>query len=183
MQNTTWFLSLLLTVLLAIAPVPAFGATTTKMSYGTNNQSITCTLTSVTNGTQWGCAAVDNTTNLFLDVLVFIKIKTAASATSATGFLNIYAYGTADGGTTYSDTVTGTNASQTLTNPVNVKLIGVCNAVANSTTYNCGPFPVSVAFSGTLPDHWGIVVENKTGATLDASVGSAWYQGIYAQNL
>ncbi len=182
-MKNKWFYSLLLTMLLVLGPITASGATTTKMQYGANNQAITCTLTSVTNNTQWGCAAIDNTTNLYLDVFVFVKIKTNASGTSATGFLNIYAYGTADGGTTYSDGVTGTNASQTLTNPPNVKLVGLCNAVANSTTYSCGPFTIAQVFGGVLPDHWGIIIENKTGATLDASVGSTWYQGIYLQNV
>jgi hypothetical protein len=32
-----------------------------------------------------------------------------------------------------------------------------------------------------LPDHWGIFVVNFTGQTLDASVGSAWYQGVEQQ--
>ena len=166
--------------LAAVLPGEAY-ASTVKMVYGTNNQAISITLTSLANNGQQGSLAVDNSTNLYLDAIVFIKVKTNAAGTSATGYVNIYAYGSADGGTTYSDGVTGTNAAQTLTNPPNVKLIGVCNAVANAATYSCGPFAVSPAFSGTLPDHWGIVVENKTGAALDASVGSAWYQGAQAQ--
>jgi hypothetical protein len=144
--------------------------------YGTSNQSITCTITSLANNGQRGSAAIDNSTNLFLDALVFVKVKTSTS--SATGTVNVYAYGTADGGTTYSDGVTGTDAGQTLTVPPNVRLIGVINAVANTTTYSAGPFSVASAFGGVMPDHWGIVVENKTGATLDASVGSSWYQGV-----
>jgi len=149
--------------------------------YGTNNQAITCTITSLANNGQRGSLAVDNTSNTFLDALVFIKIKTNASGTSATGYVNVYAYGTADGGTTYSDGVTGSDAGQTLTSPPNLRLIGIVNCVANATTYNGGPFAVALAFGGVLSDHWGIVVENKTGATLDASVGSAWYQGAETQ--
>jgi hypothetical protein len=121
---------------------------------------------------------VDNTTNLFLDVLVFVKVKSAASSTSGTGYVNVYAFGTADGGTTYSDSAGASDAAITLTSPPNMRLIGIVNVVANSTTYNAGPFSVAGAFDGILPDHWGIVIENKTAATLDASVGSAWYQGI-----
>ena len=156
---------------------------TIKQLYGTSNQSITCTLTSLANNGQQGSAAIDNTTNLFLDALVFVKIKTNAASTSASGIVNVYAYGTADGGTTYTDSVTGTNASQTLTSPPNVRLIGVINAVANSVTYNGGPFSVAAAFGGLLPDHWGIVVENQSGNTLDAAVGSSWYQGVQRQTV
>lgn len=158
-------------------------ASTVKSSYGSSNQAITCTITSLANNGQRGSAAIDNSSNLFLDALVFVKVKSNASGTGATGTVNVYAYGTADGGTTYSDGVSGTDAGQTLTAPANLRLIGTINVVANSTSYWGGPFSVAQAFGGILPDHWGIVVENKTSATLDASIGSAWYQGILAQTV
>jgi len=151
---------------------------TVKALYGTSNQSITCTLTSLANNGQQGSLAIDNTSNLFLDAFVQLKIKTASSAVAATGSINVYAYGTADGGSDYSDAVTGTNASQTLTSPPNLRLIGVINANVVSTTYVGGPFSVAAAFGGVLPDHWGIVVENKTGAAFDGTVASAWWQGL-----
>ncbi len=155
-------------------------ATTFKSQYGSSNQAITCTITSLANNGQRSAAAVDNTSNLYLDALVQVIIKSNASGTSATGYVNVYAYGTADGGTTYPDG-TGTNTGVTLTSPPNLRLIGVINVVANATTYNSEPMSVKAAFNGVLPDHWGIVIENKTGATLDASVGSAFYQGVYEQ--
>lgn len=151
---------------------------TVKSNYGTSNQTITCTFTSLANNGQRQSTAVDNTSNLFLDALVFVKVKSASASTSSTGFVNVYAFGTTDGGTTYSDSAGASDAGITLTAPPNMRLIGVVNVVANSTTYNAGPFSVAAAFGGILPDHWGIVIENKTAATLDASVGSAWYQGI-----
>lgn len=154
---------------------------TIQSKYGSNNQIITCTLTSLANNGQRGSAAIDNTSNLFLDALVFLKIKSGGSGTSASGYVNVYAYGTADGGTTYSDGVTGTDAGQTLTSPPNLRLIGVINMVANSTTYDGGPFSVAAAFGGIFPDHWGIVVENKSGGTFDGTTASAWYQGVEAQ--
>jgi hypothetical protein len=151
---------------------------TVSTLYGTNNQAISCTITSLANNGQRGSASVDNTSNKFLDVLVQVKVKSAAASTSTLGTVNVYAYGTADGGSDYTDGVGGTDAGVTLTNPPNVRIIGVINVVANSTTYVGGPFSVAAAFGGILPDHWGIVVENKSAATLDGSVGSAWYQGI-----
>jgi hypothetical protein len=150
-----------------------------KSAYGSTNQTITCTITSLANNGQRGSTAIDNTSNLFLDALVEVKVKSAASSTSANGYVNVYAYGTADGGTNYSDGITGSDSNATLTVPPNVVLIGRINVVANSATYIGGPFSVASAFGGVLPDHWGIVIENKTGATLDASIGSSWYQGIF----
>lgn len=156
-----------------------------KAAYGSNNQAITITLTSLANasgtyGAGRASTAVDNSTNDFLDALVFVKIKTSASALANDKAVYVYAYGTSDGGSSYSDGITGTDAAFTATNPPNVRLLGVINAVATSTTYVGGPFSVAQAFGGQLPDHWGIYVVNFTGQSLDASVGSAWYQGVYA---
>lgn len=156
---------------------------TLKLLYGTSGVAITCTITSLTNTSQRQSTAVDNTTNLYLDALVQVKVKTNAAGTSATGFIVVYAYGTTDGGTTYDDTVTGTDGSVTLTAPPNLRRIGTINCVANATTYIGPTMSVASAFGGVLPDHWGIVVENQTGATLDASVGAAQYRGINGQGV
>jgi hypothetical protein len=154
---------------------------TVKALYGTSNQTITCTLTSLGSGSAQQSTAVSNATNLYLDVLVFVQVKTNSSGTSTTGSVLVYAYGTADGGTTYSDGMTGSNGSATPTNPPNLPLLGVINTVANAATYDGGPFSLRAAFNGVLPDHWGIVVVNNSGAALDASVGGAWYQGYQEQ--
>ena len=156
---------------------------TIKNLYGPSTQAITCTITALINGAQRSSLAVDNTTNLFLDALVVVKVRSAASG--ASGIVNVYAYGTADGGTTYGggEAGMGTDAVVTLATFPNIRLIGIINVVANSTTYVGGPFSVAQAFGGSLPAGWGIVVENKTGASFDASVGNCWYQGISAQAL
>lgn len=150
------------------------------IAYGPNNQAITCTFTSLANNGQRGSAAIDNTSNLFLDALVQVKVK-SGSGTSSTGFVNVYAYGTADNGGDYSDGVGGTDAGVTLTVPPNAKRIGMINVVASSAIYVSSPMSVAQAFGGVLPAKWGIIIENKTGGTLDGSTGSAWYQGIYNQ--
>lgn len=149
-----------------------------ETNYGTNGQSITCTLASLANNGQRQSTAVTNT--LYDDVLVQVKIKTGTSGVSATGIVNIYAYGTVDNGTTYGDTVTGTDGAVTLTSPPNLRLIGTINAVANATTYKSNPMSLVTAFDGRVPQKWGIVVENKTGAALDSTAGnfSSLYQGI-----
>jgi hypothetical protein len=150
-----------------------------KEAFGSNNQAITCTLTSLASNGQRQSTAIDNTSNLFLDALVFLKIKSNAAGVSTTGFINVYAYGTSDGGTNYSDGASGTDGAITLTAPPNMRLIGVINVVANAVSYSGGPFSIAQAFGGILPDHWGIVVENKSGAAFDGSIASAWYQGVY----
>src|SRR6266446_1905019 len=153
-----------------------------KNKYGSNNQPITCTLASLANNAQQSAAAIDNTANVFIDALVQIQIKSGASGVSATGYVNVYAYGTVDGGTTYGEGA-GTDTGITLTAPPNVRLVGVLNVVANATTYKSNPMSVAAAFGGVLPDPWGIIVENKTGAALDGTEGNhlKLFQGVYAQ--
>ena len=155
---------------------------TQKLVYRANNQAITITLASLANNGQRSSLAIDNTTNLDLDAMVVLKVKSGASSVSATGYVNIYAYGSADAGSTYPEGA-GTDAGVTLTAPPNLKLIGVLNVVANATSYQSEPMSVASAFNGVLPDHWGIVVENKTGAALDATEGNhaKFFEAIQAQ--
>ncbi len=145
---------------------------TRKISYPANNQAITITLASLANNGVRASTALDNTSNLDLDTMLVIKIKTGASAVSATGYVNVYVYGSADGGTSYSDGVTGSDAGYTPTAPPNQRRLFSLNAVANATTYESDPWSVAQAFGGQLPDHWGILIENKTGAALDSTEGN-----------
>lgn len=154
---------------------------TTNIDYGTNGQTITITLASLANAGQRESTAIDNTTNKYLDALVMLKMKThASSASTGDKAIYVYAYGTVDNGTTYTDTATGSDAAITLTSPPNMRLLGVINAPTAATTYKGGPWSVAAVFGGILPAKWGIVVENKTGFSLDATGGSfvAQYQGI-----
>lgn len=152
-----------------------------KTAYGTNGQTITCTLASLANNGARESTVIDNSSNKYLDALVALQITTGGSGTSTTGYVNVFAYGTVNNGTDYSGTATGSDAGITLTSPPNVRLIGIINCVANSTAYDAGPFSVAAAFGGVLPEKWGIIVENKTGGTLDSTEGNhkKLYQGIY----
>ena len=167
-----------LSMILLMAPVA--DASTTKVGYGTSNQTITITITSLANNALRQSTVVDNSSNLFLDALVMCKAKSNAASTTATGYVAIYGYGTADGGTTYDGGATGSDAAYTVdVTPPNLVLIGILNLNANATTV-ARTFTVATAFGGQLPQKWGIIVQNVTGNTLDASIGSCWYQGVNA---
>lgn len=155
-----------------------------KEKFGTNGQTLTCTLASLANNGARQSTEVDNGTNLFLDVLVMLKVKTGASGTTSTGYVNVYAYATVDQGTTRTESAGATDAAITLTVPPNAILIGRINCVANATTYIGGPFSVASAFGGVLPERWGIIVENKTGGALDSTEGNhaKLYQGVLGQS-
>lgn len=154
---------------------------TINQLFGTSNQTITLTIASLANGSARECTAVDNTTNLFMDVKLQLKVKTNAAGTSATGAVNFFAYATADGGTTYSGGATGTDAAYS-NNKDALIYLGSLPTIANATTY-VGIFNLSRAFGyGGIPAKWGIVIDNQSGAALDSTAGnhSAVYQGINA---
>lgn len=144
-------------------------------------QSVNCSFSSLASGAYRCSASIDNTATLYIEALVTVSASTPVSGTSSTGVINLYAYGTNTAGANWTDNVPATDSLVTLTNPTNCRLIGVVNANVNNTNYVGGPFSVSPAFGGMLADHWGLVVQNVTGATLAASGCSISFQGVQAQ--
>lgn len=154
-----------------------------QAKYGSNGQAVVVTLASLANGSARQSDAIDNSSNLFIDALVQFKIKTGASGVVSSGYINVYAFASNNGGTDYTENAGALDAAITLTVPPNARLIGTISLVANATTYKGGPFSVAAAFGGILPQRWGIIIENKTGGALDATEGNhtKTYQGVYAQ--
>jgi len=152
--------------------------------YGTSGQAITITLASLANAAARASTVISNTTNLYDDVLLFVKITTGASGVSSTGYVNIFGYGTVDNGSTYPEGITGTDAAVTLTTPPNLVILAQINANTNGATKTYGPFSFCRQYGvDRLPSSWGIVVVNNTGATFNATAGnfSVQYQGINGQ--
>jgi hypothetical protein len=155
---------------------------TLKALYGSVNQAITITLTSLANQAYRQSASVDNSSNLFLDALVTVKVKGNSSGVSGTGYVTVFAYGSTDG-SSFDGSASGTDAAYTPpSTPPNLAYLGTVNITGNSVV-DQRTFSIAQGFGGTLPQAWGIIVYNSTGAALDASVGSAWYQGIQAQTV
>jgi hypothetical protein len=75
-------------------------------------------------------AAVDNTVNQFIDVGVVLNIKTGAPGVSATGYVQVYACGTVDGGANYTGGASGANAAGHQTNIARLSMSGTgCGSV------------------------------------------------------
>jgi len=136
------------------------------------SNTITCTLGGLANGSSRQSTAISNATTEAFDVGVIALISTGAGP-STTGTVNIYAYGSPNAGTNYTDGVTGVDAAFTPNNPTNLKLIGLVSAVSGNVKPYGGPFSVASAF-GYLPGSWGIVVTNNSGASLAS--GSLIYE-------
>jgi hypothetical protein len=115
-----------------------------------------------------------------MDVRLAVEVKTNAAGTSATGAVNVFVYGTADTSTPiYDGGCTGSDAAYT-GNKDQLKFVGSLPTIANSTTYDMSWNLSRVFGTNGIPAKWGIVIDNQSGATLDASVGKAFYQGINA---
>ena len=156
-----------------------------KSKYGASGQTISITINSLANDAKRQSTAIDNATNCFLDALVQLKIATNTTAAS-TGdkCVYVYAYGTTDGGTSYSGNASGSDGAFG-TDPQaleNCRLIGAIHAPTQNKIYESDLMSVASAFGGLLPARWGIIVHNQTGQTLKSSDCSAFYQGIYTQS-
>ncbi len=156
-----------------------------KAKYGSYNQAITITINNLVNDAKRESTAVDNSANCFLDALVQVKIATN-TAVDSTGdkSVYVYAYGTTDGGATYSGNASGSDASfgtdpQQLSN---CKLIGMVYAPTQNKIYDSDPMSIASAFGGLVPQYWGIIIHNKTGQTLKNGDCSAFYQGMCIQS-
>ena len=145
-----------------------------KVAYGTST-AITCTLASLASSSSAGrgCAAVDNTSNLFDDALVTVAVKTSSSALANDKACYIYVYGSEDA-TNYNGSsaeAEGTDAAVTLDSPTNLLGPVVLACPATSTTYKT-VFAIAQFFGGNMPRKWGVVVQNYTGQALDSTEGN-----------
>ena len=162
---------------------------TIKTQYGTEAQAITITLASLAAsvvGVGRESTFISNLTDLFLDVLVVLRIKTGAVTPTSEKKVYVFAWGSVNVATPiYPDTVTGVDAGITLNNAgvTQLKLIGVIEATVAVTTYTSEPLSIAQAFGGIMPERWGIVVINSTGQTFDATEAnfSKQFQGVYGQ--
>jgi hypothetical protein len=160
-------------------------STTFKPLYGTSNQAITITLASLAASATVGreSTVIDNSSNLYLDILLFVMFETGTVAGNKQ--ILLYSYGTADGGTTYTEAATGSDAAFTRKDPTTLRPVAVIPAVTNSFIHKTGPFSLAQAWGGVLPQKLGLVFCNDSGAALSGTAGNnkMFYQGVQAQGV
>lgn len=129
-----------------------------------NSATATISLGSLANNAGRGSTAIDNSSILALEADIAVKIKTASSGVSATGYLDVYLIRSEDG-TNYDDSFEGFESIfYGAFTAVNAYKLGSITANANATTY----YEVfNTAISGNLPRKFCIGVVNRTGAALD----------------
>lgn len=129
---------------------------------------------------------VDNTSNLYNDVMVFVKPITAgASALTIGQMIRLYVWGsTVSLATTAIDTLDGTDSAETLTHAALLNSLRLVDqAVATETNasreFIFQPFGVAQFFGGTVPPFWGLFVSHNHAGALAASMsGKFSYRGI-----
>ena len=157
-----------------------------KIKYGTST-AITCTLASLASSATGAreSTAVDNTSNLYIDALVYVATKLQAGSPANDKAVYVFAYGSEDG-TNYTDNATGSDAAVTMRDPSNLRLLGVIGVPdSGGLTYKGGPWSVAQIFGGIMPRKWGIVVRNYTGVALSATENdhAKTYTGVHLQSV
>lgn len=150
---------------------------TIKVAYA-STANFALTLASLSNSATVGreSTAIDNSTNLYVDVLVQVKVAVQSGAAANDKAVYVYAYGSEDG-STYTDNATGSNAAITLRAPTAMAIVGVIPCPDGGVaTYESQPMSIAAAFGGHMPRKWGIVVRNYTGQALSASEGDHTYK-------
>jgi hypothetical protein len=111
--------------------------------------------------------AIDNSTNQYVDYLVQVTIKNGSGTIAGNKGWWIYAYGV--GGSSYDDSITGTDAGFTRTDPPNLPLLMFINAPTSAGGEVSRTASIASVFGGTCPYKWGIFVANDTNITADST--------------
>ena len=135
-----------------------------KAAFGSKT-AITITLTSLANAAARESTVIDNTSNSFLDALLRIQTNGQAGGTAT---LEVYVY-SALGDTTYTDGATGSDAAFTAANILNARLLTIVQMNA-ATAVKAMSVSIANAFGGILPDKWGLIFKNNSGAALSLSL-------------
>lgn len=146
-----------------------------KIDYGSPS-SFTISLNSLAGGNSRQSTAIDNSSTKYAEALVFGQI-TSGTSVSANGRVYVYIFGSIDGGTSYTGGAGASDASFTTANTAGLIPIGQAVVNADSTAFKFGPISIANAV-GYLPERWGIVITNGSGASFASSGHSIGWQPV-----
>lgn len=145
----------------------------TKIVYG-SSVALTITLANLASDTNLlagRCSlAWDNTSNLYLDLLLGGFVSTGTSPTTDRS-IEIWAYGSMNDTPVYQDTLDGTDSNKTLTaGIIKQDALQLVRALRTDNTtnrkYYCPVTSIASLFGGVLPKKGGIFVVHNTGVNL-----------------
>lgn len=162
--------------------------TTMTINYGSVNN-ITISPENVASSSDFTAgvesAAIDNSTDKFVDVLVSGTWTSGTTPTAGTQ-VNAFVYAQQDDTPTYPDVLDGTASAETMTSAGvmsgALKFLGSLNITTNTSNraYYLAPTSVAQLFGGIMPKRWGLFISHNTGVNSNSTAGNhAWkYQGI-----
>ena len=149
-----------------------------KLSYPAASD-LTITLASLASDTNLltgrESATIDNTANLYLDILISGKI-TAGTSPTASRSIEVWAVGSWDG-TNWPDVFDGTESAETITS-ADIKasvaryLAAMATANTSDRAYHFGPVSLASAFGGTLPPKVVLFITHSTGQNLNSTAAN-----------
>lgn len=140
-------------------------STTQKAAYGTRT-ALTITLGSLANNTNRESNAVDNTASQAVDALISVTIKTGTSPTA--GAL-VYVWVAASDGTDWTGGASGSDSSYSAAGEAQLQPLMVFTVNGTSNQIYKQVSPLAYLFGGTLPAKFTLIIENFSGASLNAS--------------
>lgn len=132
----------------------------------------------------WESGEIDNSTNLYLDYLVTVKIVTAAAGLAA-GMIAVYVVPKLDdstwpGGFDGTESTESTPLDDANGTAAGAKLLASCatDTTASQIYYLSGS--VAALFGGICPEKFVIFIAHSTGANLAATNNQVTIKGVYA---
>lgn len=139
----------------------------------------------------WQSGTIDNSSDLFLDYQVAIKLAAVNTAPGSSKALYVYAAGLLDdGGSDYGTTgaasggaLSGSEGTLTFpdvqVNSVNIPRIGTIPYVGQNAAIISPIFSVAAAFNGSVPIKFALAIVNHAGFTLASSGNYVKVRGVY----
>lgn len=132
----------------------------------------------------WQSVRVDNTSNLYTDYLINVKVDMANTSPANDKAMYVYLcpwyY---DGSTWYANSggtttlPSGSEGTYTIASPNNLVPLGIL-AYTTADAIMQGAFTLSSAFGQDMPDGWSLVIINYTGAAIASSGNVVQYTGL-----
>ena len=166
-----------------------------KLAYSSATSLTVTNLHSLANSATagWSSAAVDNTTDLYLDAIVQLVLDPANTAPGSDSKFYLFAYGYSESG---DPCTTGATSGNSVGTQGALTFPSISSAV-QSLNYRAIPYTaqdvviktpeysicdiLGLPF-GALPPFWGIALLNFSGAALAASANTAKWRGVYLTN-
>lgn len=121
---------------------------------------------------------VDNTSNKYRDILIYVKIK---QGTSPTGSKTVVVYGIRDDNHATPHRTDGAGASDATITVLNAKAVGVGGNKASPST---GDLVYLECIFHRPGPKWGIAIAHDTGVNLDSTEANHWarYVGLNSES-